>query len=173
MCLLIKICFIPLTAILLNLLSVFLMVPLVILNLVDQYKISNQIALKHVLFVLQFQFNLLSVSCLSNDSNLTVIFSLNLCYFQNPSCSQILLVGAQQDNLYTLLCSKMASINSTKSNHLCHQRMSHASHIALSHLPFVIPKNCKSCDIAKQHRSHFSKSVSRSQFKFQLTLGAI
>lgn len=44
-------------------------------------KLSKHITLQHVFFVPQFRFNLLSVSCLTKDNILTVMFSCDHCYF--------------------------------------------------------------------------------------------
>lgn len=66
-------------------------------------QISNYKTLHHVFYVPQFRFNLLSVSCLTKDTKLAVLFSHDNCYFQDQNSNQLLVLGVQKGNLYYLV----------------------------------------------------------------------
>jgi len=136
-----------------------------------------------VLYVPDFEFNLLSVSKLLTAHKLFVIFFSDHCYIQDLSTKQILAVAPSVDGLYKLspvgtstssatnvlpasFGSASFSLNpspcSVPSLAIIHARLGHTLASKMQHIPgcnnvpSVFP--CDVCVLAKMHRLPFNKS---------------
>ncbi|GMI76014.1 hypothetical protein HRI_001270600 [Hibiscus trionum] len=142
--------------------------------------LSSRIVLQDVLYVPEFHFNLLAVSCLVRDSSLTVSFSSTACLIQDR-CSVIgkgnLHMGLYLLSLPDLLhvkddeCSVPNHVNSFS----WHNRLGHPSVLVLHSLKAVLPSLqinkddvCSICPLAKQHRLPFASSSTRAALPFDL-----
>ena len=63
-------------------------------------RLSNKIVLQSILYVPKLSCNLLSVSCLSKDSNCLVVFCASLCEFQDLNLGMMIGSARLIDNLY-------------------------------------------------------------------------
>ena len=125
------------------------------------------ISLSSVLYLPNFQFNLLSVSKITRGSNCSVSFFPNYCYFQDLVTKKIIGKGWEYDGLYilgtkppprSLACSRSSPID-------MHHRLGHPSFQSLkklcpefSHLSSL---NCESCEFSKHQRVHLSPRVNK------------
>ncbi|KAK9671177.1 hypothetical protein RND81_12G011200 [Saponaria officinalis] len=117
--------------------------------------LTPDIILTNVLFIPNFQHNLLSIGKLIDQSNMIVMFSPNECLFQDHSSSNILAVGKRIGGLYRFSSSVSSSclshvnsesVASTSGIHavnslsfsnleLLHVRLGHTSVDKLKHVP--------------------------------------
>lgn len=72
----------------------------VTMRCVGSVKLQNGIVLKKVLFVPDFQFNLISVQRLSYELNCDVTFTHNACYIQGPLKKDSWTLGKARQGLY-------------------------------------------------------------------------
>lgn len=155
-------------------------------------KLSDSLTISSVLFVPHFKFNLLSISALTQNSPITVLFSSTSCYIlpYNPFLSQEHILdsmigkGNLRDNLY-ILESTLSSSSAPSHNHsaflisseVWQQRLGHPSFDKIQTLSkdihLSIPKDthdtfCKLCHLAKQKRMSFRSSNNLSSQPFDL-----
>jgi len=148
----------------------------------------------HVLYVPDFQFNLLSVGKLLAAHKLFALFFANKCHIQDPTTKETLAVAPSVDGLYKLspagslnsLATKVpsdqlsGSISLSLNPSTCsvptlatlHTRLGHTSASKLQHIPLcnnvpsVFP--CDVCVLAKMHRLPFNKSLIHSAHPLHL-----
>lgn len=133
--------------------------------------ISPHITLVNVYFIPEFKINLISVSCLIQSSNLSLIFLPNKCLLQDLKTKQVVGEAYQQGNLYQLPSSQMSYSIATATPKIWHNRLGHVSDPVLKHLDLPTQNNCRPCDschLAKQQRLPFSKNTGSAMFSFQL-----
>ena len=94
--------------------------------------IHSPIALKDILLVSSITKNLLSISKLTTDNNLSVAFLGNVCFVKDSLRGQVLLQGLAEKGLYRLL------LKSSSSSQLSHSYF-------LSHMCFNKPLSMHSC----------------------------
>ncbi|CAL1379865.1 unnamed protein product [Linum trigynum] len=142
--------------------------------------LSNGMILPRVLLVPEFKCNLLSVSQLTRDFSLALIFLRDFCVIQDLRSKTIIGTGMQSDGLYYLrlfsvVREEMAcAVRSTISADLWHSRLGHPSpeKLDLLHLVPSTRKSdkqlCSSCLRAKQPRLVFPSSSIRSSRPFDI-----
>ena len=159
---------------------------LVSISRIGSVQLSPHITLTDVLFVPQFQFNLLSVSALTQSHKYSVNFLSHSCLIQDHSQAKMIELGKRHGNLYVLdfssLVSQSFDISATCNNFsssptkLWHYRLGHPSYakihtlkddLNISHI-FETPSYCSICHLAKQRRLPFMFSNNLSNSPFQL-----
>lgn len=149
-------------------------------------QLTTSITLRDVLVVPKFQFNLLSISQLTNHSACTVFFSSTKCILQDHALMMETKIGSLVDGLYKLQTADFISHTSGSdvSIHNCqfnkfvqskwHWRLVHPSTTILIHIPEIhIPKSvvlddCEICHKSKQSRLPFPVSESKSTGCFDI-----
>lgn len=126
--------------------------------------------LRDVLFVPRFSFNLISVSCLMKDENLSINFSGNSCVIQDKlhstkigraECSNGLYLLAPPDK--SLLTYQTHVVVHAVSLDAWHNRLGHLSHMSLNSMKNALHVSsnmsdhsiCHTCPLAKQRRMSF------------------
>ncbi|GMI65892.1 hypothetical protein HRI_000258500 [Hibiscus trionum] len=142
-------------------------------------QVSSTLLLRDVLFVPQFSFNLIVVSCLLKDSNVNVLFKDDCCLIQDPW----LMIGKGElhQGLYLLQSSCSSNsffVNNTIFNSSSwHDRLGHPSNRVLHSLKDILHfsdhkqlscDSCKVCPMAKQKNLSFPLSVSSTSSPFEL-----
>ena len=82
---------------------------LVSISRIGSVQLSPHITLTDVLFVPQFQFNLLSVSALTQSHKYSVNFLSHSCLIQDHSQAKMIGMGKRHGNLYVLDFSSLVS----------------------------------------------------------------
>ncbi|KAG7557416.1 Zinc finger CCHC-type superfamily [Arabidopsis suecica] len=147
---------------------------------------GRYLELHDVLYIPQFKFNLLSVSCLTKSMGCKVWFDEHSCVLQDPSRELMIGVGRQVANLYFLDIESLdlpiessSLVAATITSHdLWHKRLGHPSFYKLESLSHVLdfkkePKiqkdfHCKTCHIAKQKHTPFISHNNISKIPFEL-----
>lgn len=152
-------------------------------------RLTSELVLENVLFVPQFQFNLLSVSALTkNNSNMSLSFFSHTCVIQDVLHSKMIGKGRLVEGLYALdadccvpqkttvdrICNSVDTIRHVVSCDTWHKRLGHLSLDRLNALNF--PSFCKDtnnvpclvCPLAKQRRLSFASNNNMSKFAFNL-----
>ncbi|KAL4324612.1 hypothetical protein GQ457_11G008400 [Hibiscus cannabinus] len=147
-------------------------------------RLSPSLVLRDVLFVPQFQFNLLSVSSLITDSNLSILFCKSECLIQD--LHRVIGKGEVCQGLYLLqpVIQSSTIVNNVVSenvnvNHAFiswHDRLGHPSDRILHLLRDVLPSSCNKidhstctvCPLAKQRCLSFPVSSTYSKSPFEL-----
>jgi len=135
-------------------------------------KLNNGIMLHNVLFIPDFNYNLISISKLVVDSQVHVVFTNSDCLIQNQVSKKMIGSVSFHEGLYVLSDSKN-SVNSACSN-TWHRRLGHLSdqrlHILKSKHDYIDIRNehCDVCHMAKQKKLSFSNSQSRADKCFNL-----
>ena len=111
---------------------------LVSINRIGSIQLSPHITLINVLFVPQFQFNLLSVSALTQSHKYSTNFLSHSCLIQDHSQAKMIGIGRRHGNLYVLdfssLVSQSFDMSTTCNNfssspiELWHYRLGHPSY---------------------------------------------
>lgn len=133
----------------------------------------------NVLYVPEFKFNLLSVTRLTKDLSCSISFFPNFCTLQDFYSGKVIGIGREHNGLYMLKDEVPAVIGGTikPDNHidLWHIRLGHPSLKAMQHILSLKDhtdvrrhNNCQTCPLAKQCRSVFPESHSKSTKCFQL-----
>ena len=152
--------------------------------------LSPKLTLNNVLYISEFKFNLLSISALTWNSTISVLFSSNSCYIfsENPFIGQehiqdfMIGRGNLQSNLYVLdthcSSSQFEALSVLQNNpHIWHQRLGHPSFSKLQILSKLLRlphcKNnhdslCQVCPLAKQKRMSFPSNPHLSNSLFDL-----
>lgn len=155
--------------------------------------LSVHLTLHNVLFVPHFKFNLLSISALTANTSISVLFSSHSCYIfpfnplpliQEHTQGSMIGKGNLHQNLY-LLESSVPAHNTIAHTHtlaqissdIWHQRLGHPSFNKIQQLAktleissLKIPHDhvCKVCPLAKQKRLSFQSSENVSTSPFEL-----
>ncbi|XP_010526680.1 PREDICTED: uncharacterized protein LOC104804180 isoform X2 [Tarenaya hassleriana] len=151
--------------------------------------LSSSITLSSVLFIPTFHYNLLSVSCLTQQTSCSVHFFRDSFIIQDLTRGLMIGKGKQLHNLYILemlhtssttisLPSKFCTTLSATTFDLWHHRLGHPSDIRVhsidksSELKFSTSEtssiSCPVCPLAKQRRLSFPVSSHVSKFPFEL-----
>ncbi|RVW31674.1 Retrovirus-related Pol polyprotein from transposon RE2 [Vitis vinifera] len=103
--------------------------------------LSPHLVLEHVLYIPTFQFNLISISALTQTNCFSFDFTARFCFILDHSQGKLIGMGRRQGNLYLLDSSVFRSIsfvfvvdNNTSAhvNKLWHFRLGHPSNVKLS-----------------------------------------
>ncbi|KAF7823637.1 retroelement pol polyprotein-like [Senna tora] len=145
--------------------------------------LKTGIEIHYVLYIPSFKYNLLSVSKLAKDLNVTVTFDSHHCLIQDLKTRRTLAKGKVDGNLYLLdirsskkETSSREHCNSVNSCKTCtwHNRLGHCPLTVLKQIEEIkvndenFPTACDICHFAKQQRNPFSKSITRSDSIFDL-----
>ncbi|KAM0002129.1 putative RNA-directed DNA polymerase [Helianthus debilis subsp. tardiflorus] len=144
-------------------------------------KVGDQIPLRNVLVVPHLTKNLLSISKLTNDLPVDVLFSKNFFHIQDRTTKQVLARGTCVDGLYVLRNEPqalVADIPKKASYELWHARLGHVSFDVIStlnktgclSLTSLLPKPdlCLPCQLAKSQRLSFVNNEKRASFPLDL-----
>lgn len=155
--------------------------------------LSEHLVLTSVLFVPNFKFNLLSISALTANTSISVLFSSDSCYIlpynpipllQEHTQGSMIGKGNLHQNLY-ILESPAPAHHSVASTHILshvssevwHQRLGHPSYnkirvlsksLDISNSKIDHESVCKVCPLAKQKRLSFSSANNLSSSPFEL-----
>lgn len=152
---------------------------------VGSVRLISGLILNQVLCVPGFTHNLLSISKLLKDTNLTAVFSGVSCYIQDPTWKRELEIGKIKNGLYVFSSSLMSSTaNSDSSLSWCNSISttnvtSNIWHARLGHVPASVLQqlsvkctstfqDCDSCHFSKQFVLPFPSSSACSTELFQL-----
>lgn len=144
---------------------------------IDTLSLNPQLKLQDILIVPHINKKVLSVSKLTNDSLVDIIFSRSSFAIQDALTKRILATGTHRDGLYILNPGSQAFAASVVSSNrisfdLWHKRLGHVAHDIIfllnkrgclrvsSILP--TPTICSSCELSKQHRLPFQLNAKRS-----------
>lgn len=147
--------------------------------------LSEKLILHHVLHVLDFQFNLISISGLVNILFCSAHFFSDGCFIQDLSQDSMIGRGNLYHNLYIMETSTLSTSSPATfftgsvhvSGNLWHQRLGHHSLVALNRLGHLIPSlkagqsdftPCTVCPLAKQKRLAFVSHNNLSSLPFDL-----
>ena len=153
----------------------------IFVSLCGDISLNSMIILKYVLFIPQFKFNLLSVSALTNGSQLTIGFLRDSFIIQDIISRRMIGKGEKVEDLYVLDTNTLNSVSTAcvnnVSTHFWHNRLGHLSFKRLNILKqhihcdtSRINKNdpCYICPLAKQRRLSFVSHNHMSSFPFDL-----
>ncbi|XP_074322725.1 uncharacterized protein LOC141659696 [Apium graveolens] len=118
--------------------------------------LNSKLTLLNVLYLPDFNCNLLSISKLVQDSNCVATFFATHCLFQDQTHKQFLDTGEARNDLYYLSSPLLASTQTTSSlplatnvtvhsndhvamSKLWHLRLGHTSDVILQHIPLLKP----------------------------------
>ena len=117
-----------------------------------------------VLYVLDFSFNLISISKLTHDLHCVLTFSHNSVTLQDQSTGKTIGIGHESQGLFHLnspLCS--TACTSMEAPLLLHSRLSHPSlskfQKLVSHFSSLSSLECESCQLGKHTRVSFPKRL--------------
>ncbi|KAL4355240.1 hypothetical protein GQ457_06G015480 [Hibiscus cannabinus] len=149
---------------------------IVTVNYAGTIRLSDRILLRDVLYVPEFRFNLLAVSSLIKDTDLTVLFTKSHCLIQD--LCQVIGKGEFFQGLYLLQLPRLpANLSTNESVALAswHDRLGHPSSSVFRFLKDVLPsvesnKNdlCTICPLAKQKHLSFPVSSTITNAPFEL-----
>jgi hypothetical protein len=151
-------------------------------------KFSPNFILYNVLYVLEFNFNLLSISKIISKFSHSLFFYGDSCIIQDVNSRQMIRQAKLKEGLYHLQINKPATLQTTPppfinasitnhvtKNNLWHHRLGHLSSDRLKVLqrqfPFISYHSNEACDVchlAKQRKLSYSPSVSRALETFHL-----
>lgn len=143
--------------------------------------LSANMILIDVLYVPEFQFNLLSISSLTKGISCSIIFNSSFCEIQDIRSNKRIGMGERLGNLY-VLCDSIPTHIPTTCNvsqfktDLWHFRMGHPSSTKLSVIKDVLhfhptsdgSKHCTVCPLSKQKRLPFPFNNHISENSFEL-----
>lgn len=146
--------------------------------------ISPNISLLDVLVVPKLTKSLLSVSKLTRDNPVDVVFSDPMFLIQNRHSKQTLAQGRRRNGLYILEKGQQAFLANLSSKRiqasfeLWHSRLGHVSHDTISVLNKLgclsissilpTPRICSSCQLSKSKRLSFNPNLKRSMHVLDL-----
>ncbi|KAK9060122.1 hypothetical protein SSX86_020826 [Deinandra increscens subsp. villosa] len=140
-------------------------------------RVHPNITLKDVLVVPSLKKNLLSISKLTDDNDIDVVFSKNYFAIQDRCTRKVLARGSRKDGLYVLHADQQAFLTETSSSNKVsfetwHNRLGHVTFETISFLnklgcvkvTSVLPKPvlCSSCQVSKAHRLPFILNEKRA-----------
>lgn len=151
---------------------------------IGSIQLTNDILLKNVLHIPDFQFNLLTIHKLCTDMHCKITFTHNGCFLQGQTGPSMLL-GRLQGGLYNVVDVSAQSVKSIPSSVACLSTIDKAKlwHLRLGHLPFsqinhLLPDChvkacsldivCQVCPAAKQSRKPFPTSSIKTTKPFEL-----
>ncbi|GJW06274.1 retrovirus-related pol polyprotein from transposon TNT 1-94 [Tanacetum coccineum] len=150
---------------------------------IGQSMVSNKILLRDVLVIPKLTKNLLSISKLTMDHPVDVLFSQPFFNIQDRETKQVIAQGLCEDGLYVLRDTPMAlaatvGVSRKASFELWHNRLGHVSFDVISTLnklgvldvTSILPKPniCKPCQLSKSQRLPFELNSKRSSYPLDL-----
>ena len=143
---------------------------------------SPNFVIHNVLYVPDFNFNLISISKLISTLHYTLIFSGDFCKIQEVSSLKMIGLAKLKEGRYHLVISKKEQLSSPRTSsvntstttpvttsNLWHFRLGHLSgnrlNILHQNFPFIskhINETCDVCHLAKQRKLSYSPSMSRA-----------
>jgi len=135
--------------------------------------LSPLITLRNVLYVPEFQFNLISVNQASKENSCRVLFTPDNCFFQALSTGKLMGLGKAYQGLYFWMdFPSNFNLSSVEfNNSLCNYVINDKNflhHKRLGHSALFPCPQCPICPLAKQTRAPFPKSNSRIDSIFSL-----
>ncbi|KAJ0912622.1 putative RNA-directed DNA polymerase [Helianthus annuus] len=146
--------------------------------------INNAIPLKNVLVVPNITKDLLSISPLTNDSPVDVLFSNNFFHIQDRKTAEVIARGTCENGFYVLSQGHKSLLAALSVSHLrasfdkWHSRLGHVAFDTISvlnklghvFLTSLLPKLglCSSCQLSKAHRLPFIENEKRSSHVLDL-----
>ncbi|KAD5803045.1 hypothetical protein E3N88_14405 [Mikania micrantha] len=146
--------------------------------------LNNAISLQNVLVVPNLTKNLLSISRLTNDSPVDVLFSNDFFQIQDRKTAEVLAKGTCENGLYVLTQGHKSLVAALSASHLCasfnkwHSRLGHVSFETISILnklnhvfvTSLLPKPglCDSCELSKAKHLPFIENTKRASHVLDL-----
>ncbi|XP_016473358.2 uncharacterized protein LOC107795270 [Nicotiana tabacum] len=141
----------------------------------DAVVLGNK-TIEGVLYVLDFKFNLLSVSKLTRQLCCSVGFYLDFCIFQGLYNGKVMGIGRENNGLYLIkenLPTTTISLLKEHGKTTLYLRLGHTSTKSMQHISELKNKiqageqdNCEVCPLARQYRLQFPLSSTRSSSIF-------
>jgi len=146
-------------------------------------KLSENLLIYNVLYIPDFQFNLVSAQKIVKSYNCKLTFSFEFCEIQDVDSLKMIGYIRLSAGLYLMEIPKQevklkmtgTSIDERKSKNVWHLRLEHPSNKVLQHssnnfpyIQFNDHKPCDACHYAKQHKLSFSHSNTRAKNIFDL-----
>lgn len=108
---------------------------------VGEVKLTDNITLKHVLYIPDFKCNLLSISWMTVDHNYFFTFFVDCCLVQDLPTRNLIGQGRQGDRLYFLISVQGGRVVMTtrrfEDSQVWHKRLGHPSREKMLHLSFL------------------------------------
>ncbi|XP_074299397.1 uncharacterized protein LOC141630486 [Silene latifolia] len=142
--------------------------------------LGGNLQLKHVLFVPDFNCNLVSIYQLSKDLDCEIKFTNNICVIQDRISKKTIGTGEQKGRLYLLEGESRREVHAANKDsdnvEVLHRRLGHPSRRVVNYLPFINNNKCDKrdselCDIclrAKQTREKLFVSENKAKSIFEL-----
>ena len=151
---------------------------------IGSIELGSDLRLSDVLYIPQFKFNLLSVSCLTKRLHCRLWFDESSCGIQDPTRELMIGMGREVANLYFLDIESLSSpgisspiiVASVSSLDTWHKRLGHPSMSKLQAMQNILdfPKHskpdihCKVCHLSKQKHLPFTSQNNLSGNPFDL-----
>ncbi|PKU78515.1 Retrovirus-related Pol polyprotein from transposon TNT 1-94 [Dendrobium catenatum] len=128
----------------------------------------------------KLQYNLLSISQLTKDNNISIVFDPNGFYLKDLKTQEVLLQGPCRNGLYQVQTTKPSSTYLACSTVRAptipwHNRFGHPNNNTLQFLASTNPQlhiefnnSCMQCNVSKAHKMSFDTSVNRKKFALEL-----
>ncbi|KAI3694071.1 hypothetical protein L1987_77030 [Smallanthus sonchifolius] len=146
--------------------------------------LNKSITLQNVLVVPNLTKNLLSISRLTNDSPVDVLFSNDFFQIQDRKTAEVLAKGTCENGLYVLTQGHKSLVAALSASHLrasfnkWHSRLGHVSYDTLTTLnklgrifvTSILPKPglCESCELSKAKHLPFIENPKRAKHVLDL-----
>ncbi|KAI0494727.1 hypothetical protein KFK09_024870 [Dendrobium nobile] len=137
---------------------------------------SRKLTLSHILHTPALQYNLLSISQLTRDNNISIMFEPNGFILKDLTTQQILLKGPCKNGLYPICIPEAESPHSAlytskRSPSIWHARLGHPNQQLFNRIAGCNPElrinktnvTCHSCHMNKGHKLSFEHSTNREQ----------
>ena len=145
---------------------------------IGNVQLTTDITLKDALCVPSFHCNLVSISKLTADSCMSIVFSNSKCVLQDPSQKRSVEIGSISAGLYNLQSVQAFTARLNKSPsveaQIWHNRMGHPAATVINKMSVMTPvestlfSTCDVCLQSKQHRLPFPVSESHTYQLFDL-----
>ncbi|PKU66194.1 Retrovirus-related Pol polyprotein from transposon TNT 1-94 [Dendrobium catenatum] len=141
---------------------------------------ASKLLLSQLLHIPSLSYNLLSISNLVKDNNISITFDANGFVFKDPKTDQIILSGPCHKGLYKINSAKSqvnpAALSATTFSVDWHKRLGHPhrrilQQISRHHPSIHLSPNvstCTSCLSCKGHKLPFERSSSSTNFPLEL-----
>lgn len=112
-----------------ELLSLYLinLSPFLVEKFLRDITLSENIVLRQVLYIHEFKVNLIAMSKLVRDNNLTIKFNNSKCYFQDNKLGKLIGQDDCNEGLYFFKQAPLHHVNSVSDVMIWHKRLSHLS----------------------------------------------
>jgi hypothetical protein len=149
-------------------------------HIIGKVKICDELTIDRVLYLPDFNVNLMSVSRLAKQHACVISFENDLCIIQEKATMRKIGLAKQLDGLYywklrqvsSLVRSNVVSANNSR---LWHLRLGHLSaerinclNKKFNYIPVLDHVPCDECHMAKQKKLPFPISISHAKFVFDL-----